>query len=98
MSLTSTTPGMCLGGVWTLMAWLVISSDHTSIVPNTTCHGGWRMNDATDDDNDDEHLETVEEVVPDDDDGAAARGPALAGGDGLDAGDGRGGVEAGVES
>ena len=45
-----------------------------------------------------EHLETVEEVVPDDDDGAAARGPALAGGDGLDAGDGRGGVEPGVES
>ena len=37
VSLTSTTPGMCLGGVWTLMAWLVISSDHTSIVPNTTC-------------------------------------------------------------
>ena len=49
------------------------------------------------DDSDDEHLETVEEVVPDDDDGAAARGPALAGGDGLDAGDGRRGVQAGVQ-
>ena len=31
-------PGMCLGGVWTLMAWLVISSLHTSMVPKTT----WR--------------------------------------------------------
>ena len=28
---------MCLGGVCTLMAWLVINSLHTSIVPNTTC-------------------------------------------------------------
>ena len=44
------------------------------------------------------HLQTVEEVVPDDDDGAAPSCPALAGGDGLDAGDGRGGVEARVES
>ena len=35
--MTSTTPGMCLGGVCTLMAWLVINSLHTSIVPNTTC-------------------------------------------------------------
>ena len=44
-----------------------------------------------------DHLEAVEEVVPDDDDGAAPGGPALARGDGLDAGDGRGGVEAGVQ-
>ena len=44
------------------------------------------------------HLEAVEEVVADDDDGAAPGGPALAGRDGLDAGDGGGGVEAGVES
>ena len=45
-----------------------------------------------------DHLEAVEEVVPDDDDGAAPGGPALAGRDGLDAGDGGSGVEAGVES
>ena len=44
-----------------------------------------------------DHLEAVEEVVPDDDDGAAPGGPALAGRDGLDAGDGGSGVEAGVE-
>ena len=44
------------------------------------------------------HLEAVEEVVADDDDGAAPGGPALAGRDGLDAGDGGGGVEARVES
>lgn len=44
------------------------------------------------------HLEAVEEVVPDDDDGAAPGGPALAGRDGLDAGDGSSGIEAGVES
>ena len=30
-------PGMCLGGVWTLMAWLVMSSLHTGMVPNMTC-------------------------------------------------------------
>ena len=29
---------MCRGGVWTLMAWLVISSLQTNMVPNTT----WR--------------------------------------------------------
>ena len=44
-----------------------------------------------------DHLEAVEEVVADDDDGAAPGGPALAGRDGLDAGDGGRGVEAGVE-
>ena len=37
LSVTSTTPGMCRGGVWTRMAWEVISSLHTSIVPNSTC-------------------------------------------------------------
>ena len=31
-------PGMCLGGVWTRMAWLVINSLQTNIVPKTT----WR--------------------------------------------------------
>ena len=31
-------PGMCLGGVCTLMAWLVISSLHTGMVPKMT----WR--------------------------------------------------------
>ena len=34
--LTSTIPGMCLGGVCTLMAWLVMSSLHTGIVPKIT--------------------------------------------------------------
>ena len=43
------------------------------------------------------HLESVEEVVPDDDDGAAAGGPALAGRDGLDAGDGGRRVQARVQ-
>ena len=37
MRLTSTMPGMCLGGVCTRMAWFVISSLHTGIVPNITC-------------------------------------------------------------
>ena len=37
LSVTSTTPGMCLGGVCTRIAWHVISSLHTSIVPKTTC-------------------------------------------------------------
>ena len=35
--MTSTTPGMWRGGVCTRMAWEVINSDQTSIVPNTTC-------------------------------------------------------------
>ena len=43
------------------------------------------------------HLQPIEEVVPDDYDGAAAGGPSLAGRDGLDAGDGSGGVEARVQ-
>ena len=42
------------------------------------------------------HLEPVKEVVADDDHGAAARGPALARGDRLDAGDGRRGIQTGV--
>lgn len=33
---TSTTPGMCLGGTTTFMAWEVINSAQTTIVPNTT--------------------------------------------------------------
>ena len=36
LRVTSTTPGMWRGGVCTRMAWHVISSLHTSIVPNTT--------------------------------------------------------------
>ena len=36
LSVTSTTPGMCLGGVWTRMACEVMSSLHTSMVPNST--------------------------------------------------------------
>ena len=40
------------------------------------------------------HLEAVEEVVANDDDGGAARGPALARRDCLDARDRRGRVEA----
>ena len=43
------------------------------------------------------HLQAVKEVVPYDDDGAAPGGPSLAGGDGLDAGDGSCGVEPGVQ-
>ena len=43
------------------------------------------------------HLEAVKEVVPNDDDSAAPGSPALAGGDGLDAGDGCSGVEARVQ-
>ena len=43
------------------------------------------------------NLEAVKEVVADNDDGGAARGPAFAGRDSLDAGDGGRRVQAGVQ-
>ena len=38
LRVTSTTPGMCLGGVCTRIAWEVTNSLQTNMVPKTTCN------------------------------------------------------------